>query len=147
MLNSFLSTIWPEYSPQVSLFNSSMDQQSRSFRVHSIQVEFNLYCAKLGEILVKARLEHYFKHEIRDRFLLELRIHRVDGDARYPDFLKYSLIFLEYKTGKKILMDNHHPKGPHFHLNDEEFPYTFVGIEKLIGDFKDLVLECFGEVL
>jgi len=38
-------------------------------------------------------------------------------------------------------MDNHHPKGPHVHLDERELPYEFSNEDKLIDDFKKLVLE------
>jgi hypothetical protein len=41
-------------------------------------------------------------------------------------------------------MDNHHPKGPHIHINDEEFGYDFVGDEQLIEDFQNWVLKELG---
>lgn len=59
---------------------------------------------------------------------------------RYPEGVKYGLILTDSKTGKKVLMDNHHPKGPHIHLGDRELPYDYVDEEKLIKDFKELVL-------
>jgi len=31
--------------------------------------------------------------------------------------------------------DNERGKGDHFHLNDAEYPYTFIGIDPLIEDF------------
>ncbi len=37
-------------------------------------------------------------------------------------------------------MDNHHPKGPHIHIDDEELPYEFVSEDQLISDFKEIVL-------
>ena len=56
---------------------------------------------------------------------------------RYPIKFKYSLICVHTKTGKKVLMDNHHPKGPHFHLDDRELNYHFVDIKGLLSDFKE----------
>lgn len=36
-------------------------------------------------------------------------------------------------------MDNHHPKGPHIHLNKNELKYYFTDEDKLIKNFKELV--------
>lgn len=44
-------------------------------------------------------------------------------------------------------MDNHHPKGPHFHLDNDEFDYDYKSDDKLIEDFKKLVLQHIGEKL
>lgn len=41
-------------------------------------------------------------------------------------------------------MDNHHPKGPHVHINDRELSYAFVNDEQLIKDFQKLVFEELG---
>jgi hypothetical protein len=97
-----------------------------------------------NEVLVSAELIEYFKQDIRNRYVLEIKVWRVH-DKRYSLKLKYSLIFLEYKTGKKVLMDNHFPKKPHTHINDEEFDYEFTNITELLKDFRNLVLKHFGE--
>ncbi|MGB0453829.1 MAG: hypothetical protein ACPGJV_08940 [Bacteriovoracaceae bacterium] len=75
---------------------------------------------------------------------MELRIHTVE-DKRYLDGIKYALLLIEPKSGKKVLMDNHHPKGHHFHLDDDEFDYNYKNDDTLIEDFKKLVLQHFGE--
>jgi hypothetical protein len=36
-------------------------------------------------------------------------------------------------------MDNHSPKGHHYHLDKSEFDYLFKDIDQLIEDFKVLV--------
>jgi len=41
-------------------------------------------------------------------------------------------------------MDNHHPKGDHLHIGTEEIPYDFISPEKVIEDFRTLVLEHLG---
>ena len=38
-------------------------------------------------------------------------------------------------------MDNHHPKGPHVHLDNREMSYTFTNEDKLIEDFKRFAME------
>lgn len=69
-----------------------------------------------------------------------MKIHKVGRSTKYPDGVKYSLILHDLETGKRVLMDNHHPKGPHIHVNGEEIPYQFIDEERLIKDFKALVL-------
>ena len=64
--------------------------------------------------------------------------------VRFPEGYKYKLILIELKTGKKVLMDNHHPKGHHVHLNDIEFDYVFVDLETLVKDFKSFCLKHMG---
>ena len=93
---------------------------------------------------MSAELIEYFKQDIRNRYVLEVKVWRVD-DKRYSLRLKYSLIFLEYKTGKRVLMDNHYPKKPHLHIDDDVFDYDFIDIAALLKDFRNLVLKHFGE--
>jgi hypothetical protein len=36
-------------------------------------------------------------------------------------------------------IDNHQPKGPHLHLDQEEIPFRYTDDEQLLKDFWDLV--------
>ena len=92
----------------------------------------------------KSKLIYYLKEELKRKYIMELRIYLVE-DKRYANGVKYSLVMIEPRNGKKVLMDNHHPKGPHFHLDDSEFLYEFENEDKLILDFKKLVFQHFGE--
>ncbi len=92
----------------------------------------------------KATLIYYFKELVQGRYVLEQSIHAVPLDNRYPDGVKYSLIFLDSKTGDRVLLDNHQPKGPHVHLGQEEISYEYVDDERLLTDFKLFVLQHMG---
>jgi len=72
---------------------------------------------------------------------MEMTIYEVGRSARYPDGIKYGLVCLDLKTGRRVLLDNHHPKGHHVHVDDRQLPYVYVNDDKLIDDFKRLVLE------
>jgi hypothetical protein len=72
---------------------------------------------------------------------MQLTFHDVKDKKNYPDGIKYGLICYDTKTAKKVLLDNHHPKGPHIHLDDKELPYEFVDEDTLIEDFKRIVYE------
>ena len=89
---------------------------------------------------MKASLVFWQKERIKGRYVLELKIHQVKESAQYPDGVKYGLICKDLKTGRQVLMDNHHPKGHHLHLDAEESEYEFRGNDSLIDDFKGLVL-------
>lgn len=89
---------------------------------------------------MKARLVYWHKSRLQERYVLEMEIYKVGKSAKYPDGVKYGLILTDLRNGNKVLMDNHHPKGPHIHLNDQEISYHYMGEEKLIEDFKNLVL-------
>lgn len=93
---------------------------------------------------MKSELIEYLKQDIRGRYVLEIRVWRV-SDKRYPFSLKYSLVFLDRRDGRRVLMDNHHPKKPHVHLDDDEFEYEFGSMQKLMEDFRRYVFHHFGE--
>ena len=75
---------------------------------------------------------------------MELSIFELSESDRYPVGIKYGLVFHDLETEKFLLFDNHHPKGPHVHINDLEFGYKYVSDEKLIEDFSELVFQEFG---
>ena len=93
---------------------------------------------------MRAILRYSHKVRIQDRYLMELLIHEVPRTRAQPLGLKYRLICIDLTTGAKVLMDNHHPKGPHVHIDDRELPYEFAGEEKLVSDFKEIVLDKMG---
>ena len=83
---------------------------------------------------------YWHKARLQGRYTLEMEIYRVAKSSRYPEGVKYGLILIDSKTGRRVLLDNHHPKGPHIHLDHQEIPYQFVDEETLIQDFKEIVL-------
>ena len=98
---------------------------------------YNLYIKKANLIYYE---KNYFQ---RNRYILEAKIWSVD-DARYTDGIKYSLAFIDTKSDRKVLFDNHHPKGAHFQLDKVEFPYCFQNDSQLIRDLKKLIFQHFG---
>ena len=93
---------------------------------------------------MKAILRYAHKLRIQDRYVVELVIHEVPKTSRQPLGLKFRLVCTNLKSGSRILVDNHQPKGPHIHIDGQELPYEFVNEDKLISDFKELVLERMG---
>jgi hypothetical protein len=56
--------------------------------------------------------------------------------AHYPEGVRYRLAFI--RSGEDtpaLLYGNHHPKGHHRHLGDDEQPYRFVTAAQLADDF------------
>ncbi len=97
---------------------------------------------------MNSEITYYHKALIKNKYILELKIrHFKKPPKRFPESIKYNLIFKEVKTGKQILFDNHLPKGHHYHINNLEFSYEFKDESKLIADFKKLVEEYFGVIL
>jgi len=93
---------------------------------------------------MKAALVYWHKARLHGRYILEMEIYKVEKSARYKDGIKHGLILTDPRSGKQVLMDNHHPKGPHIHLNNQEISYRYVDDDKLIKDFKELVLTHMG---
>lgn len=93
---------------------------------------------------MKAVLLYHQKQRFHDRYLMEMTIHEVPKSDRYPDGIKYGLLVLDLKAEQRVLMDNHHPKGHHIHLDEQELPYEYQNDDKLIEDFKALVLDHLG---
>ncbi|MGE4131422.1 MAG: hypothetical protein AB7F86_07270 [Bdellovibrionales bacterium] len=93
---------------------------------------------------MKAHLRYYVKNRIHGRYVMEVSIFEVGKSNKYPDGIRYGLICKDLRTGEYVLLDNHHPKGPHVHINEDEFPYEYVSDDKLIEDFNDLVLRELG---
>jgi hypothetical protein len=94
--------------------------------------------------MAKLIQEFYEKSYFDDRrFILETKIWLLE-DKRYPSGVKFSLIFIDTKSGRKVLMDNHHPKGAHIHLDDKEFGYDYRDEKSLIRDFRTFVFQHFG---
>ena len=93
---------------------------------------------------MKANLKFFSKNKILGRYVVELSIHEVPKSKNYPDGIKYGLICMDLETKSFVLLDNHHPKGPHVHVNDREFAYEYVNDDQLIEDFKEMVLNELG---
>lgn len=93
---------------------------------------------------MKAHLRYFTKNRVQNRYVVELSIYEVGKSSKYPDGIKYGLICKDLKTGNYVLLDNHHPKGSHVHINDREFSYDYVDDEKLIEDFQMFVLQELG---
>lgn len=93
---------------------------------------------------MKATLLFWQKARIQERYVLELKIHDVGHSEKYPDGIRYGLICRDLKTGQKVLLDNHHPKGHHLHLDDREVPYVFKGVPTLLADFTKWVESHLG---
>ncbi len=93
---------------------------------------------------MKAHLKYYLKNKVHDRYIVELSIFDVCKSSQYPDGIKFGLICKDLKTGNFVLLDNHHPKGPHVHINDREFNYDYVNDDRLISDFEVLVFKELG---
>lgn len=103
------------------------------------QLQRSLYWYNITNI--KATLIFWHKARIREHCILDLKIHEVEKSKKYPDGVRYRLICKDLKSGRQVLMDNHHPKGHHVHLDDVETVYEYRGSDKLIEDFEKFMLK------
>jgi hypothetical protein len=69
---------------------------------------------------------------VQDRYPVGVQIFEVPKTAAYPLGYRYRLLCMDPITQARVLMDNHHPKGPHLHINDQEYGYAFLTPEKPI---------------
>lgn len=90
----------------------------------------------------KASLIFTEKYIVENDVVIEIKVWQLPKSdwKRYPDKIKYRLVCINTKTGKKVLMDNHSPKGHHIHLDEVEKGYKFSTVEVLFSDFKKFVL-------
>ena len=70
----------------------------------------------------------------------ELKIWKVQVSTKYPDGIRYRLVFVDPRTKDvMVLFDNHYPKGHHMHLGGVEKNYEFKSPRKLLEDFRKSV--------
>jgi len=85
---------------------------------------------------MSARLLFQDKFIYADGAIREMVIWRLPGvNKERPHGLKYSL-FYGYPGKCLVRYDNEKGKGDHRHEGDQEGPYKFVTVEKMIRDFK-----------
>jgi hypothetical protein len=75
---------------------------------------------------MRAVLVSYQKARALNRFIVELVVYQVQVSERYSFGFKY------------------HPKGPHVHIDDHEFEYSFSDLLMLQTDFRNLIEKRFG---
>jgi len=89
-------------------------------------------------------LVYWHKERIKGHYIFEVKIHRFPGSDENQEGIRYRAVFIDLLTGRRVLMDNHHPKGHHLHLDETEMPYEYRGEEFLIEDFTGIVFEHMG---
>ena len=85
--------------------------------------------------MAKAVLIHKSRAYVRDGAFIEILIWRVPEPVRESRHLyKYSLALIS--AGECVLrFDNEAGKRDHRHLGDQQMPYMFRSIDRLIADF------------
>ena len=84
---------------------------------------------------MKAELITRFRDIADDGTGLEMVVWRVpDPVPPSGHSFKYRLVYVE--SGRRVVgFDNERGKGDHKHFGDQEAPYTFVDVDRLIDDF------------
>lgn len=84
---------------------------------------------------MKARIIYRFEQDYDDGAMLRMVIWDVPSPVLPSTHrFKYRLVYIEHD--KRIIgFDNERGKGDHRHDGEEESPYTFVDVPRLIQDF------------
>jgi Family of unknown function (DUF6516) len=63
-----------------------------------------------------------------------------------PWGVRYRLAFIRYGDSVPIVLyDNHHPKGPHRHVEGVEESYPYTDLDRLLADFRADVSRIRGD--
>lgn len=65
-----------------------------------------------------------------------IKVWQVPVSQTSPEGVDYSLSLISPEGERAVGYDNHWPKRHHWHVLEEEGPYTYKGIDTLIADFK-----------
>jgi hypothetical protein len=78
-----------------------------------------------------------------DGSYIDASVQYIKSDRWRPHGVRYRLAWIQ--NGKaRVLFDNHHGKGDHFHVDDEEYPYCFSSVKQLGSDFAEQVKRLGG---
>lgn len=83
-----------------------------------------------------AKLIYRRRHTFPEGNIIEVVIWQVPTPVRGSQhYYKYRLFYGGKQSGRIVGYDNERPKGDHRHYGEQEEPYTFVSVEKLLEDF------------
>lgn len=88
---------------------------------------------------MKAKLIYHGK-TIKQGYITEIKIWELPNKTRErPHGIKYRCYYGNSFGNCLVRYDNEHGKGDHKHIGNNEEPYQFISIEKLMQDFfKDI---------
>lgn len=81
--------------------------------------------------------------EFHDGSYFDLAIDSIKPDKWRPHGVRYRMAWIQ-DDRCRVLFDNHHGKEDHFHIDGQEFQYTFISVEQLARDFADQVRKMGG---
>jgi hypothetical protein len=82
---------------------------------------------------------------LTDGSFVEGTIETITPDRWRPHGVRYRLAWVQ--GGRcRVLFDNHHGKGDHFHIDQREYPYRFRSVGQLIRDFQAEIRNLGGRI-
>jgi hypothetical protein len=73
-----------------------------------------------------------------DQNLVEMVAWKVLVSAKYPNGVRYRLVFIPAEMNRPaVLYDNHYPKGHHKHIDGTEEEYEFQNLDQVQQDFQE----------
>jgi hypothetical protein len=88
---------------------------------------------------------------LRDRLVdedgdvMELGLWRVPKSSRYPEGVRYCLVFMLAETKRPVVVyANHYPTGHQRQFYQIEEPYAFSTAERLVADFEADIVRAKG---
>ena len=82
---------------------------------------------------------------LSDGSFVDGSIEQIAPDQWRPHGVRYRLAWVQ-DGERRVLFDNHHGKGDHFHIDDAEYSYTFRSIDELARDFAEQIRKLGGQV-
>jgi hypothetical protein len=73
-----------------------------------------------------------------DGSYMDYSLEFVEADSWKPHGVRYRFSWIQ--NGRcRVLFDNHFGKPDHYHVDEEEFAYTFITVRQLYRDFIDQI--------
>lgn len=85
------------------------------------------------------------RKRLGDGSFVDASVEIIKPDKWRPHGVRYRLPWVQGDQCR-VLFDNHHGKGDHFHVDGDEHEYSFQGIKKLFDDFEKLVSMLGGRI-
>jgi hypothetical protein len=85
------------------------------------------------------------RHVLDEENFLEIAYYEIQPDEFRPHGWRYRIAWVQ-RGNCRVLFDNHHGKADHYHMDGEEIPYSFSGVDQLVSDFLALIRKLGGPV-
>ena len=85
------------------------------------------------------------RKRLMDGSFVDASIEIIKPDKWRPHGVRYRVAWIQ-DGNCRVLFDNHHGKGDHFHVDEVECEYKFLSIERLFEDFEEQVSILGGRI-